>query len=93
MVRDAWYIPRPGLIGALARNPRMVRALYPWARIVQRRAIAKAPRLTGKLQSRIRIVAAQGSLRVVSDATDEKGFPYPRVQERRRPYMRPAIRK
>lgn len=90
---DSWFIPRPGMIRMLARHPLMTRALYPWARIVQRRAIARAPRLTGKLRSRIRIVAGQGSLRVISDATDEKGFPYSAVQERRRPYLRPAIRR
>ena len=88
------FIPNPGLIRMLARNPILVARLWPWARVVQRRAIAKAPVRTGRLRSRIRIVSDGRRLRVISDAANPKdGFVYAAKQERRRPYLRPAVRK
>lgn len=55
----------------------------------------RAPVLTGLLQSTIaaRIDADHRGLYMdlVDTATSPRGFPYPVVQEARRPFMRPAI--
>lgn len=69
-----------------------VKGLYPWARLVQARARSKAPVRTGKLRSHITIVSEPDSLRVVTDATNGR-FIYAALQEKRRPYLRPAIRR
>lgn len=87
----SFFVPLLNIRVAIGRYS--VKGLYPWARLVQRRAQAKAPVRTGRLRSRIRIVPTPTSLRVVSDAKDEHGFLYAAVQEKRRPYLRPAIRK
>ena len=84
-----YFAPYPGMRRVVARHS--VRGLYPWARAVRARAVARAPQRTGKLRSRIRIVPTVDSLRVVTDAANGK-FVYAAAQERRRPYLRPAIR-
>jgi hypothetical protein len=69
-----------------------VKGLYPWARLVQARAQSRAAVRTGRMRSRIRIVSEPDSLRIVTDATNH-GFVYAALQEKRRPYLRPAIRR
>lgn len=85
-----YFVPYGGLRRIVARHS--VRGMYPWARMVQRRAIARAPVKTGRLRSRIRIVPTADSLRIVTDAANGR-FVYAAAQEKRRPYLRPAIRR
>jgi hypothetical protein len=84
-----YFLAYPGMRRVVARHS--VRGLYPWARLVRARAIQRAPVRTGRLRSRIRIVPTTDSLRIVTDATNGR-FVYAAAQERRRPYLRPAIR-
>lgn len=82
------FVPRPNLRSIVARFAHPL--LYPWARMVLRRA--NPPVRTGRLRASGKIVPTRDGLRVQFDATNE-GFRYAAVVEKRRPFLRPAIRR
>ena len=82
------FIPRPNIREIVARFAHPL--LYPWGRLILRRA--RPPVRTGRLRASGKVVPTRDGIRVQFDATNN-GFPYARVVERRRPYLRPAIRR
>lgn len=93
---DARIVPRLREIGALVFYPEVTTELRRVAHPILDRARARAPVRTGALRRGIVLVSGmdgQGAyVDVVSTVRAPDGYPYGALQDRRRPYLRPALR-
>lgn len=103
MARDVRIVVDQRAILNTAREPRVRDELERQAAPILARARRNAPvsasgshgRPAGYLRSRIRTRRGLDTfgwwVDVVSDATSPDGFPYGKVMDRRRPYLRPSL--
>lgn len=103
MARDVRVVPDPQGILNTAREPRVRDELERQAQPIVAKARRNAPtsrtgshgRPAGYLRSRIRTRRGLDTfgwwVDVVSDARSPDGFPYGKVMDRRRPYLRPSL--